>query len=266
MDQGNGTPVRYLECMEWFLAPYPIGGGQGDPLKAPDITVNGWHCPPSEGCSVNTLQGAIEAQAAAGIMTVVRADSTGPNCSTMEDPPSIYAASYTVGALNTGTDNVGSFSSRGPVIIDGSNRIKPDISAPGTNIRSSYNGSDNDYAILSGPSMATPHIAGAMALLWSARPKLRHDIAGSRTVLNEAAFFLAYKQCGTPGPPNNVVGWGRVDISAAVPTLPPNPTCSPFPCFQPVGLTEDFDNVTRLDCPELGSNECPRAAAVVGQI
>jgi subtilisin family serine protease len=227
LDQGNGTPARYLECMEWFLAPYPIGGGQGDPLKAPDITVNGWHCPPSEGCSVNTLQAAIEAQAAAGIMTVVRADSTGPNCSTMEDPPSIYAASYTVGALNTGTDNVASFSSRGPVIIDGSNRIKPDISAPGTNIRSSYTGSDNDYAILSGTSMATPHIAGAMALLWCARPGLRHNISASRTVLNEAAFFLAYKQCGTPGPPNNVVGWGRVDIAAAVGTPSPTPTATP---------------------------------------
>ena len=39
MDQGNGTPARYIECMEWFLAPYPIGGGQGDPTKAPDITI-----------------------------------------------------------------------------------------------------------------------------------------------------------------------------------------------------------------------------------
>jgi serine protease AprX len=239
LDQGNGTPARYLECMEWFLAPYPIGGGQGDPLRAPDVTTNAWHCPPSEGCSVNTLQAAVEAQAAAGIMTVVRADSTGPSCSTMEDPPSIYAASYTVGALNTGTDNVASFSSRGPVIIDGSNRIKPDITAPGTNIRSSYNGSDSDYAILSGTSMATPHIAGAMALLWCARPELRHNISGSRTVLNEAAFFLAYKQCGTPGPPNNVAGWGRVDILAAVSPSP----LQCLPCTLRTG-TENFDGVT----------------------
>jgi len=213
--------------MEWFLAPYPIGGGQGDPTKAPDITVNAWRCPPSEGCSVDTLQAAVEAQAAAGIMMVVGGDSAGPNCSTMENPPSIYAASYTVGALNTGTDNVASFSSRGPVLIDGSNRIKPDISAPGTNIRSSYNGSDNDYASLSGTSMATPHISGAMALLWCAHPELRHNISASRTVLNEAAFFLAYKQCGTPGPPNNVVGWGRVDILAAVGSPSPTPTASP---------------------------------------
>jgi serine protease AprX len=241
MNQGNGTPARYIECLEWFLAPYPIGGGQGDPLKAPDITINAWHCPPSEGCSVETLQAAVEAQSAAGIMTVVRADSSGPNCSTMEDPPSIYAASYTVGALNTGTDNIASFSSRGPVIVDGSNRIKPDITAPGTNIRSSYSGSDSDYEILSGTSMATPHIAGAMALLWSARPELRHDISGSQTVLNEAAFFIAYKQCGTPGPPNNVAGWGRVDVSAAIPAPGP-PQCPP--CWKPVEFGENFDDVT----------------------
>jgi hypothetical protein len=72
MDQGNGTPARYIECMEFFLAPYPVNGNpnEGDPLKAPDITSNSWVCPPSEGCSANTLQAAVEAQAAAGIMMV----------------------------------------------------------------------------------------------------------------------------------------------------------------------------------------------------
>src|SRR4029077_988183 len=184
MDRGNGTPARYIECMEWFLAPYPIGGGQGDPLKAPDITSNSWVCLPSEGCSPDTLQAAVQAQAAAGIMMVAGAGNDGPDCSTVMYPPAIYAESYTVGALNTGTDNIASFSSRGPVTIDASNRIKPDISAPGTGIRSSFNTSDNAYASLSGTSMATPHIAGAMTLLWCARPELRHNIAASRTALN----------------------------------------------------------------------------------
>src|SRR2546421_12890771 len=123
-------------------------------------------------------------------MVVVGAGGGGPNCSTVQYPPAIYAASYTVGALNTGQDVVANFSSRGPVIIDGSNRIKPDISAPGTDTRSSYNTADNAYVSLSGTSMATPHIAGAMALLWCARPELRHDISGSQTTLNQAAFFL----------------------------------------------------------------------------
>ena len=52
MDQGNGTPARYIECMEFFLAPYPLSctPNEGDPTKAPDITNNSWGCPPSEGC------------------------------------------------------------------------------------------------------------------------------------------------------------------------------------------------------------------------
>ena len=200
MDQGVGTPARYIECMEFFLAPYPVGGGQGDPTKAPDITINSWGCPTSEGCSVNTLQAAVEAQAAAGIMMVVAAGNSGSSCSTVTDPPSFYAASYTVGALNTGTDTIASFSSRGPVTVDGSGRIKPDITAPGTNTRSGSNSSDNAYTIASGTSMATPHIAGAMALLWSAIPSLQNQIDPSRAALNNAARLYRFHpvwHCGT---------------------------------------------------------------------
>ena len=224
MDDGNGTPARYIECMEFFLAPYPIGGGQGDPTKAPDITINSWGCPASEGCSANTLQAAVEAQAAAGIMMVVAAGNSGSACSTVSDPPSFYAASYTVGALTTGTDTIAGFSSRGPVTADGSNRIKPDIAAPGTGTRSCSNTSDTAYTTASGTSMATPHISGAMALLWSAIPSLRHQITNSRNALNNSAVFISSTQCGTAGPPNNVYGWGRVDIFAAVTGGSPTPT------------------------------------------
>ena len=229
MDQGNGTPARYIECMEFFLAPYPIGGGQGDPTKAPDITNNSWGCPPTEGCAVNTLQAAVEAQAAAGIQMVVSAGNAGSGCSTVIDPPSFYEASYTVGALNTGTDTIAGFSSRGPVLADGSNRIKPDITAPGTNTRSATNDCDNCYGTASGTSMASPHIAGAMALLWSAIPSLQHQIQASRDALNNSAVFISNTQCGTAGPPNNVFGWGRIDILAAVQgggTPTPTPTAS----------------------------------------
>ena len=149
-------------------------------------------------------------------MMVVAAGNAGSSCSTTVDPPSFYEASYTVGALNTGTDTIASFSSRGPVTVDGSNRIKPDITAPGTNTRSASNSSDTAYTIASGTSMATPHIAGAMALLWSAHPELQNQIDASRTVLDNAAHFISSTQCGAAGPPNNVFGWGRVDILAAV--------------------------------------------------
>ncbi|HEY2679741.1 MAG TPA: S8 family serine peptidase, partial [Candidatus Udaeobacter sp.] len=38
MDANNGTPARYIECMQWFLAPTRINGTDPDPTKAPDIT------------------------------------------------------------------------------------------------------------------------------------------------------------------------------------------------------------------------------------
>ena len=102
MDQGDGTPARYIECMEFFLAPYPLNctPNEGDPTKAPDITINSWGCPASEGCvDGDELRAAVEAQEAAGIQMVVAAGNSGSGCSTVSDPPSFYAASYTVGAL-----------------------------------------------------------------------------------------------------------------------------------------------------------------------
>jgi subtilisin family serine protease len=216
MDQGNGTPATYLECFEFLLAPYPVNGtpAQGDPAKAPDITTNSWACPPSEGCSPGTLQAAVEAQRAAGIMPVFAAGNDGLACSTVSDPPGIYDASYTIGAFSSSTGTIASFSSRGPVTIDGSNRRKPDISAPGVSVRSALRG--GGYGSLSGTSMATPHVAGAVALLWSAHPELRHQIADTENILNDAAVDVSSTACSSDGVPNNTYGFGRLDIKAAV--------------------------------------------------
>ncbi len=216
MNQGYGTPATYLECFEFFLAPYPVGGtpAQGDSSKAPDVTNNSWTCPPSEGCAWGTLQAAVEAQRAAGIMTVVSAGNAGSSCSTVVDPPAIYAAAYTVGALQTGTDTIASLSSRGPVTVDGSNRRKPDITAPGISVRSSMRG--GTYGTMSGTSMAAPHVAGAAALLWSAVPALKNQIAETEQLLNDNAFHIASTACNSSDWPNNTYGYGQLDIKAAV--------------------------------------------------
>lgn len=218
MDQGNGTPARYIECMEWFLAPYPVTGtpAQGDPSKAPHVTTNSWGCPPSEGCSPASLQQAVEAQRAAGIMMVVAAGNAGSSCSSVVDPPSIYDANYVVGAFSSTTNIIASFSSRGPVTIDGSNRLKPDISAPGVNVRSSYGTGDTVYTSLQGTSMATPHVAGAVALLWSAQPGIRGNVSFAEQILNTAAVHVSSTACSSGGVPNNTYGFGRLDIKAAV--------------------------------------------------
>ena len=274
MDQGTGTPARYIECMEWFLAPYPLNctPDDGDPTKAPDITNNSWGCPVSEGCVTgDELRAAVEAQAAAGIMMVVAAGNDGPSCGSIDNggqsgPPSFYAASYTVGALVNGTDTIAGFSSRGPVTIDGSNRIKPDITAPGTSVRSAWNESDSDYATIQGTSMATPHIAGATALLWSAIPSLRNQIQASRDALDNSAVFISNTECGPAGPPNNVYGWGRVNIATAVgtpPPTPPPPTPTPTATVTPCapGTPTPTPTATATATPSVTPTATPTATA-----
>jgi subtilisin family serine protease len=223
MNQGDGTPTTYLECFEFFLAPYPVSGttAQGDPSKAPDVTNNSWGCPTSEGCTdVNVLLAAVQAQRAAGIMTVVSAGNAGSSCNTVNDPPGIYDEVYSVGALNTGSDSIASFSSRGAVTVDGSGRRKPDISAPGTSTRSSIPG--GSYTTMSGTSMAGPHVAGAVALLWSARPALKNNIDLTEQALNDSAVHITNATCDPAGTtwPNNTYGYGRLDIKNAVDLTP----------------------------------------------
>jgi len=220
MDNGWGTPATYAECFEFFLAPYPIGGdpiNDGVPDLAPHVINNSWTCPPSEGCAWDTLQTVVENVRAAGIVVVASAGNSGSGCRTVQDPPAIYDAAFSVGASGS-SDDIASFSSRGPVTVDGSGRLKPDVTAPGVGVRSSIPG--GEYGWKSGTSMAGPHVAGTVALLWSATPRLIGDVDGTEWVIAQTARPRTTTQgCGDDDPddvPNNVYGWGIVDALAAV--------------------------------------------------
>ena len=230
MDQGWGSPSTYLECFEWFLAPYPSTGtiADGDPARAPHIISNSWGCPTYEGCVTGQeIISGVQAMRAAGILTVVSGGNHGPMCSTVDDPPAIYAGSFSVGAHASG-GSIAGFSSRGPVTIDGSGRLKPDIAAPGVWVLSASASSTGTYSYLSGTSMAAPHVAGAAALLWDAAPYLVGEVDLTEWVLRLSARPTFTTQgCGgdtATSRPNNVWGWGKLDALAAVSatlSLPP---------------------------------------------
>lgn len=211
---GYGTPERYIGCMEFFLAPFPLDGDpmtQGDPSKAPQVINNSWGCPPQEGCSPETLKEAVEHVRAAGILFVAAAGNEGPSCSSVMDPPAIYEAAFTVGAT-TRDDQIARFSSRGPVTLFGTEQIEPDVSAPGVGIRGPTPA--GGYLSVGGTSLAAPHVAGIAALMLSAAPHLK----GRVEVLEELIRQTAEPKVGDCGGdrPNNTFGWGRVDALAAV--------------------------------------------------
>ena len=217
MDSGVGTPASYSECFEWFLAPTDLQGRNPDPSKAPDIINNSWSCPRSEGCTdPNVLQQVVQNTRQAGILVVVSAGNEGPGCETISTPAAIYDASFTVGAT-TLTDTPTGFTSRGPVTVDGSGRMKPDVVAPGSQIRSSVPG--GDYRSLNGTSMAAPHVAGLAALVLSAGECLRGNVAAlEREIVAAAQPYVSSESCGGGGNrvPNPVFGAGA--IRAAIPS------------------------------------------------
>ncbi len=218
MDQGNGTPITYSECFQWFLAPTDLNDQNPDPAKAPHIIDNSWSCPPDEGCTQpDILQLVVANVRSAGILTVQSAGNTGPSCGSIDTPAAIYDDSFTVGATSS-TDSVAAFSGRGPVTVDGSNRLKPDVVAPGVSVRSSYPG--HSYVTLSGTSMAAPHVAGLAALILSANPSLLGHVNQLETLIQESALPLpTTEDCGSVTGdqiPNNTTGYGRVDAWAAV--------------------------------------------------
>jgi len=152
----------------------------------------------------------------AGIFMSVSAGNSGSICGSVGDPPGLEASVFTVGAVDS-NNNIAIFSSRGPVTIDGSNRRKPQLVAPGVDVYSSY--LLKTYAKLSGTLMSAPHVAGAVLLLWSALPLLRHNINLTEISLEQSALPLTTTQlCGTDtssSVPNNVYGYGLLNVEAA---------------------------------------------------
>jgi subtilisin family serine protease len=221
MDQhGVGSPAQYIECFDFLLAPYPIGHPElANPAMAPDVINNSWDCPASEGCSLTTLQPIVDAMRAAGIFETMAAGNSGSNCSTVNTSPEIYSSSVTVGATDA-SNNIAYFSSRGPVTVDGSGRLKPELVAPGFNVRGAipYNNMYQSY--WQGTSMASPEVAAGVALLWQAKPSLIGNISLTLTYLTQNATPLVSTQnCGSfPGRsiPNAVYGSGLLNILKAV--------------------------------------------------
>ena len=201
-----GNPALYLDCMQFMLAPYPQGSdalADGRPTQSAHVLNNSWGCPETfEGCDPESLLAAVQALRAAGIFVVVSAGNSGPDCSTLEDAPAIYDEVFSVGAVDR-DNQISSFSSTGPVLADGSGRVKPDIAAPGVDVLSAVPG--NGYAINSGTSMAGPHVAGVVALLWSANPALIGDIDRTEAILQ--ASTTAYQPTLDTAQPTTEDNW-----------------------------------------------------------
>lgn len=214
---GFGTPDTYITCFEFMIAPWDLDGNNPNPDLAPVAVSNSWYCSIAmEGCTQDALFDTVKAVRAAGIVPVVAAGNFGPGCETIADdgPPAQYNESYTVGAT-TITDALASFSSRGPVTWMGQELIKPDIVAPGEGVRSSY--PTNTYVVLSGTSMATPHIAGVIAIIYSAKPEYIGRVGATERLINNSAKHFNSSSCESSGTyPNNLFGWGLVSASGAI--------------------------------------------------
>lgn len=227
MDRGWGTPASYIECFEFFLAPTDLNGEHPDVSKSPHVINNSWACPESEGCNPENfaiMEMVINHLKKAGIVVVVSAgNSGGLGCGSVSSPAAIYANSFSVGATRWVdtlhfNDSIATFSSRGPVLVDGSGRMKPDVAAPGQSVKSCV--PNNGYSYYSGTSMAGPHVAGAVALIIAANPKLAGMVNTIEHILMTTADpKIAVDTCGgVPGTqvPNNTYGYGRINVYKAV--------------------------------------------------
>ncbi|HOU13409.1 MAG TPA: S8 family serine peptidase [Anaerolineae bacterium] len=228
----SGCPdVALLTCAEWIVAPYPADDPyRRDPAKRPHIVNNSW------GDCARAYDGwfrnVVDAWHAAGIYPIF-SNGNASNCNYAYPPglntvgnPARYGNVTGVGSTGQSDGLYAPHSNWGPTdnldLINprGYAALKPQVVAPGVNIRSSLNGSDTEYASWSGTSMSAPHVAGLVALMWEAGPCLVDDYAATETLIEQTATPIPYAtQNGDEGPgnvPNHATGWGEINALAAV--------------------------------------------------
>ncbi len=192
---GSGSESNVIAAIERAADPNQ-DGSTADHVDVANLSLGGSGNPDDPG-SV-----AIDNATAAGVVFAIAAGNSGSSFHTISSPGTARSA-ITVGASDL-TDKITSFSSRGPNMKDIA--IKPDVVAPGLSILSSLPG--NRYGSLSGTSMATPHVAGAAALLKA----LHRDWTPAQiklALMNNAVFVVDDVQA---------VGAGRIDVFAAATT------------------------------------------------
>jgi subtilisin family serine protease len=180
-DGGSGSFSEVISGIERAVDPND-DGNFSDKVDVISLSLGGGGDPD------DPVSKAIDNAVDAGVIAVVAAGNDGPSKGSIGSPGCARNA-LTVGAIckqsqigiNSYCDDViAEFSSRGPVVWSGGVLIKPDVVAPGVEICSSQYGSaweekkcfDSKHVAISGTSMATPHVAGAAALIKQAKPEL----------------------------------------------------------------------------------------------
>ncbi|MGB3131988.1 MAG: S8 family serine peptidase [Saprospiraceae bacterium] len=220
MERGNGAPSTYIECFEFFLAPTDSLNQNPKPELAPHVINNSWYCSVSEGCNLSNFEVmhiVIKNLKAAGIVVVVSAGNQGNSCSSIAHPPAMFEESFSIGsyAIN---DTISGFSAMGPVIIDSSYRIKPNVVAPGSGVISRTK--EGNLEAWNGTSMAGPHVAGLVALIISANPSLAGKVDIIENIIESTSRYAdSHIQCDTFSStqrPNNMYGFGKINALEAV--------------------------------------------------
>ncbi len=197
LDENGSNTFRLLRAMQWMMDPDDNNATN----DAPQVCSNSWGSTlgfdPSFWLTVSSWR-------KAGIVPVFAAGNEGPDPKTTGIPGG-YPHSYAVGATDD-RDRIADFSSRGPVRWGLSTYVKPDVSAPGDFVYSANDG--GGYTYLSGTSMATPAVAGALALLKQKHRNWTVDQLEARLAATSVDLGAAGK--------DNDFGAGRIDVARAL--------------------------------------------------